>query len=52
MRQTPVTSFQKTAQQSAAVYLEPRFKTAHKTEAGFHLAFAYAHLDGMTGVSQ
>jgi hypothetical protein len=46
---TQIPSFQKIAQRSGAFYLEPRYAPK---KAGFHLAFAYAHLDGMTGVSR
>jgi hypothetical protein len=50
MNQSLKPSFQKTAQRSVAVYLEPRFEYVELQKAGFHLAFACAQLDGMTGV--
>ncbi len=42
-------SFQKIAQRNEAIYLEPSFYVLGKVEAGFHLALAFARLDGMTG---
>ncbi len=50
MTQSSTSSFQKIAQQSEVIYLEPRLVELGKKKAGFHLAFAFAQLDGMTGI--